>query len=94
MKGNEKQSWATSPSNAAYHFGTSGISVAVATGITHPLGKIMTPVITGEKKRMIFPGLQITIFVGFHWLIFLSCLFLELTFSILKLFGRWRMLIG
>lgn len=37
MRGNEKQSWAISPSNVAYHFGTSGLSVAVATGITHPL---------------------------------------------------------
>ncbi|PON57205.1 Mitochondrial substrate/solute carrier [Parasponia andersonii] len=37
MKGNEKQSWAVSPSNAAYHFGASGLSVAIATGITHPL---------------------------------------------------------
>ncbi|KAH7517144.1 hypothetical protein FEM48_Zijuj09G0031200 [Ziziphus jujuba var. spinosa] len=37
MKVEEKQIWAVSPSNAAYHFGTSGLSVAVATGITHPL---------------------------------------------------------
>ncbi|KAK3003242.1 hypothetical protein RJ639_018184 [Escallonia herrerae] len=32
-----KQNWWVSPSNVAYHFGTSGISVAAATGITHPL---------------------------------------------------------
>ncbi|OMP06599.1 Mitochondrial substrate/solute carrier [Corchorus olitorius] len=37
VKVNEKQSWATSPSGALYHFGTSGISVAFATGITHPI---------------------------------------------------------
>ncbi|XP_030479963.1 uncharacterized protein LOC115697191 isoform X1 [Cannabis sativa] len=37
MRGSEKPSWAVSPSNAGYHFGTSGLSVAVATGITHPL---------------------------------------------------------
>ncbi|XP_022728210.1 mitochondrial substrate carrier family protein ucpB-like isoform X1 [Durio zibethinus] len=37
FKVNEKRSWATSPSGALYHFGTSGISVAVATGLTHPL---------------------------------------------------------
>ncbi|KAK9281716.1 hypothetical protein L1049_004620 [Liquidambar formosana] len=34
---NEKKNWAFSPSNVAYHFGTSGISVAIATGVTHPL---------------------------------------------------------
>ena len=38
FKVNEKRGWATSPSGALYHFGTSGISVAVATGLTHPLG--------------------------------------------------------
>ncbi|KAL5561582.1 hypothetical protein UlMin_031329 [Ulmus minor] len=37
MKVNEKLNWAVSPSNAVYHFGTSGLSVAVATGLTHPL---------------------------------------------------------
>ncbi|KAK6239297.1 hypothetical protein QUC31_004766 [Theobroma cacao] len=37
VKRNEKQNWATSPSGALYHFGTSGFSVAVATGLTHPL---------------------------------------------------------
>ncbi|KAF3436374.1 hypothetical protein FNV43_RR23466 [Rhamnella rubrinervis] len=37
MKVKEMQSWVVSPSNVAYHFGTSGLSVAVATGITHPL---------------------------------------------------------
>lgn len=41
MKVKDKQSWAVSPSNVAYHFGTSGLSVAVATGITHPLGKCL-----------------------------------------------------
>lgn len=46
MKVEEKQIWAVSPSNAAYHFGTSGLSVAVATGITHPLGKTL-----GQKKK-------------------------------------------
>ena len=36
---NEKQSWsAVSPSEVAYHFGTSGLSVAAATAVTHPLG--------------------------------------------------------
>ncbi|XP_050265596.1 uncharacterized protein LOC126709413 [Quercus robur] len=29
--------WAASPSHLCYHFGTSGLSVAVATGVTHPL---------------------------------------------------------
>ncbi|KAL1331597.1 hypothetical protein HN51_048862 [Arachis hypogaea] len=33
----ERQSWATSPSTVFNHFGTSGLSVAVATAITHPL---------------------------------------------------------
>ncbi|KAJ7972873.1 Mitochondrial substrate carrier family protein [Quillaja saponaria] len=34
---NEKQNWDGSPSNVFYHFATSGLSVAVATGCTHPL---------------------------------------------------------
>ncbi|XP_054800264.1 uncharacterized protein LOC129304577 [Prosopis cineraria] len=33
----EKLSWAVSPSTAFNHFGASGVSVAVATAITHPL---------------------------------------------------------
>ncbi|XP_022858753.1 mitochondrial substrate carrier family protein ucpB isoform X1 [Olea europaea var. sylvestris] len=32
-----KQKWGVSASDVVYHFGTSGISVAAATGITHPL---------------------------------------------------------
>lgn len=32
------QNWWASPSKVAYHFGTSGVAVAAATGITHPLG--------------------------------------------------------
>ncbi|RVW55003.1 Mitochondrial substrate carrier family protein ucpB [Vitis vinifera] len=39
MKGNKSRNWALSPSNAVYHFGASGISVATATAITHPLGR-------------------------------------------------------
>lgn len=38
MRVDEKQNWWVSPSNVVYHFGTSGMSVAAATGITHPLG--------------------------------------------------------
>ncbi|KAM1311656.1 hypothetical protein ACFX2I_008110 [Malus domestica] len=35
---NERQSWAAvSPSEVVYHFGTSGLSVAAATAVTHPL---------------------------------------------------------
>ncbi|KAE8009622.1 hypothetical protein FH972_006050 [Carpinus fangiana] len=34
---NEKRSWVVSPSVIFYHFGTSGLSVAVATGVTHPI---------------------------------------------------------
>lgn len=40
FKFNEKRISPSSPSGALYHFGTSGISVAVATGLTHPLGSI------------------------------------------------------
>ncbi|KAK4418201.1 Mitochondrial uncoupling protein 2 [Sesamum alatum] len=35
--GSIKARWGVSPSDVAYHFGTSGMSVAAATGITHPL---------------------------------------------------------
>lgn len=38
MKIREKQILAVSPIAVVYHFGTSGIAVATATGITHPLG--------------------------------------------------------
>ncbi|GKC20113.1 hypothetical protein Tco_1022263 [Tanacetum coccineum] len=31
-------SWLASPSKVASHFGTSGLDVAAATGVTHPLG--------------------------------------------------------
>ncbi|XP_010542879.1 PREDICTED: mitochondrial substrate carrier family protein ucpB [Tarenaya hassleriana] len=33
----KQQAFLPSPSKVAYHFGTSGVSVAVATGLTHPL---------------------------------------------------------
>ncbi|XP_050235545.1 uncharacterized protein LOC126685672 isoform X2 [Mercurialis annua] len=36
-KVSKKQEWATSSSKIFYHFATSGASVAVATGFTHPL---------------------------------------------------------
>ncbi|XP_057964992.1 uncharacterized protein LOC131155696 isoform X2 [Malania oleifera] len=39
VKGNDHRIWAVSPSHVLYHFGTSGISVAMATGVTHPLVK-------------------------------------------------------
>lgn len=38
----EKQNWAKSPSTVFNHFATSGISVAVATSITHPLGTFVS----------------------------------------------------
>lgn len=82
MRDNEKQSWAVSPSNVAYHFGTSGLSVAVATGITHPLGKIL------NRKRnknlwMIF------FFQGYKtcWVILLLSLFLENTALFITICG-------
>ncbi|KAK1354091.1 mitochondrial substrate carrier family protein ucpB [Heracleum sosnowskyi] len=37
MRVNEMQNWWVSPTNVAYHFGTSGTAVAAATAITHPL---------------------------------------------------------
>lgn len=33
-----KQNRSTTPSHIVYHFGTSGLAVAVATAVTHPLG--------------------------------------------------------
>ncbi|CAH9115141.1 unnamed protein product [Cuscuta epithymum] len=36
-KVNQRQKWGLSTLDVLYHFGTSGISVAVATGVTHPL---------------------------------------------------------
>lgn len=40
---NERRNWAASPSDVLYHFGTSGLSVAVATAVTHPLGSLFFP---------------------------------------------------
>ncbi|KAF5732716.1 hypothetical protein HS088_TW17G00246 [Tripterygium wilfordii] len=37
VKVNEEQQWAATPSKIFYHFGTSGLAVAMATGVTHPL---------------------------------------------------------
>ncbi|KAK9925413.1 hypothetical protein M0R45_033737 [Rubus argutus] len=38
MEADEKQNWAlVSPSSVAFRFDTSGLSVAMATAITHPL---------------------------------------------------------
>jgi len=34
-----------SPSDVFYNFGTSGLSVAVATGVTHPLGSSSLPML-------------------------------------------------
>ncbi|KAL4038765.1 hypothetical protein IC575_002390 [Cucumis melo] len=34
---NERRNWAASPSDVLHHFGTSGLSVAIATAVTHPL---------------------------------------------------------
>jgi len=42
---NEERSWVVSPSDVFYHFGTSGLSVAVATGVTHPLGSSSLPML-------------------------------------------------
>lgn len=42
MRVNEKQNWWISPTNVAYHFGTSGTAVAAATAITHPLGLLLS----------------------------------------------------
>ncbi|GAA0163040.1 secondary carrier transporter [Lithospermum erythrorhizon] len=37
VKVKERQKWGVSPSHVFYHFGTSGVSVAAATAVTHPL---------------------------------------------------------
>ncbi|KAK4407069.1 RNA-binding protein BRN1 [Sesamum angolense] len=37
LSGSFKARWGISPSDVVYHFGTSGMSVAAATGVTHPL---------------------------------------------------------
>lgn len=38
ISGSLKAKSGVSPSDVFYHFGTSGMSVAAATGVTHPLG--------------------------------------------------------
>lgn len=42
MEVKERRKWDVSGSYVVSHFGTSGISVAAATGITHPLGCFLT----------------------------------------------------
>ena len=74
MKGDDKRSWAVSPSNAAFHFGTSGLSVAIATGITHPLGILISYIIVliiinnkvkGKRNEKVVVVLSIFFFI-FH----------------------------
>ncbi|GAY40830.1 hypothetical protein CUMW_054860 [Citrus unshiu] len=36
--GEKQKNWSTTPSHIVHHFGTSGLAVAVATAVTHPLG--------------------------------------------------------
>ncbi|KAL6564260.1 hypothetical protein OROMI_015710 [Orobanche minor] len=56
--GSFKAKWGVSPSDVCYHFGTSGISVAAATGITHPLdGKLSMRVVKNEGMRSLYLGL-------------------------------------
>ncbi|KAH9786160.1 mitochondrial substrate carrier family protein [Citrus sinensis] len=35
--GEKQKNWSTTPSHIVHHFGTSGLAVAVATAVTHPL---------------------------------------------------------
>lgn len=42
MEVRERRKWGVSASEAVSHFGTSGMSVAAATAITHPLGSFFT----------------------------------------------------
>lgn len=56
---NGKPSWAASPSHVFYHFGTSGLSVAVATGVTHPLDVLKVRLqmqLVGQKGPLIGMG--------------------------------------
>ncbi|KAH9786158.1 mitochondrial substrate carrier family protein [Citrus sinensis] len=37
--GEKQKNWSTTPSHIVHHFGTSGLAVAVATAVTHPLAR-------------------------------------------------------
>ncbi|KAL6516030.1 hypothetical protein OROGR_019335 [Orobanche gracilis] len=57
--GSFKAKWGVSPSDVCYHFGTSGISVAAATGITHPLDVIKVRLqmqLVGQRGPLIGMG--------------------------------------
>lgn len=59
FKFNEKRISASSPSGALYHFGTSGVSVAVATGLTHPLDVLKVRLqmqLVGQRGSLIGMG--------------------------------------
>ncbi|KAL0459606.1 UNVERIFIED_CONTAM: Mitochondrial uncoupling protein 1 [Sesamum latifolium] len=70
--GSFKARWGVSPSDVVYHFGTSGMSVAAATGVTHPLdvlklgckcnlsakeGRLSMQVVKTEGLRSLYLGL-------------------------------------
>ncbi|KAK6141306.1 hypothetical protein DH2020_024942 [Rehmannia glutinosa] len=66
--GTFKAKWGVSPTDVCYHFGTSGMSVAAATGITHPLdnqavsggmqGRLSMRVVKTEGLRSLYLGLS------------------------------------
>jgi len=57
----EKQNWAKSPSTVFNHFATSGLSVAVATSITHPLGSFRS---CFSYYSLVFIFIMLMLFIG------------------------------
>ncbi|GER26501.1 mitochondrial carrier protein [Striga asiatica] len=91
--GKFKSKWGVSPSDVFYHFGTSGISVATATGVTHPLDVLKVRLqmqLVGQRGPLIGMGklsMQIVKNEG------LKSLYLGLTPSLIRsvLYGGLRL---
>ncbi|CAA0832082.1 Mitochondrial substrate carrier family protein [Striga hermonthica] len=91
--GKFKSKWGVSPSDVFYHFGTSGMSVASATGVTHPLDVLKVRLqmqLVGQRGPLIGMGklsMQVVKNEG------LKSLYLGLTPSLIRsvLYGGLRL---
>lgn len=63
MRAMNNQSWSASPSKVASHFGTSGVAVAAATSITHPLGFLFQYLIRYIVAHVVF---HLSLSIEFH----------------------------
>ncbi|KAK6940905.1 Mitochondrial substrate/solute carrier [Dillenia turbinata] len=62
--GERHKIWRVSPSTVVYHFGTSGIAVAAATAITHPLGpgSLYLGLMPALTRSILYGGLRLGLY--------------------------------